>query len=190
MTEASEQNAEPPQAEWYYAADGRQVGPVSQEQLTAWLKAGQISPHMPLWREGMPQWLPASQIEQLKGVAGGPPPLTSPVPGVTPEEKKVKNAKHNCITMFVVFALFSLLFVASALSRLGAIGAGASYGGMGCMGCAALAGGIFAAIYLPLRWRIIMQLPNPYRALGLIGGFGLIASLLLVMVGVIVPMLA
>ena len=92
-------------------------------------------------------------------------------------------AMDNCIAMFVIFALLSLLFVASVLSRLGAIGAGAPYGGMGCMGCAMLVGGIFAAIYLPLRWRVIMGLPGSFKVLGLIGGFGLIGFLLLGIVG-------
>ena len=42
-----------------------------------------------------------------------------------------------------------------------------------------LASGVFAAIYVPLRWRQIKDLPRNIRLLGLIGGFGLIAILVI-----------
>ena len=38
---------------------------------------------------------------------------------------------------------------------------------------------IFAAVYLPVRWKTVMKLPRTVKTLGLIGGFGLIALVLL-----------
>jgi len=51
----------------------------------------------------------------------------------------------------------------------GIVGVGACFAQTGMLG------GIYAAIYLPLRWKTLMRLPQHFRVMGLIGGFGLIA---------------
>lgn len=53
---------------WYYlsnAGDGRQIGPLTWEQLLAGCVAGSLRPGDMLWHPTMPQWLPASQIQGL-----------------------------------------------------------------------------------------------------------------------------
>ena len=44
--------------QWYYAEDGRQCGPVSDEQLQELARAGKVLPNSLIWRQGMEQWQP------------------------------------------------------------------------------------------------------------------------------------
>ena len=41
---------------WYYAEQGQQTGPVSDEQLDELLRSGKIQPETLVWREGMAAW--------------------------------------------------------------------------------------------------------------------------------------
>ena len=175
------------EAMWYYAFNARRMGPVTQGQLAAMLAGGQLSSHTPVWRQGMADWLPASRVEALRAASvPTPPPLTSPVPRATPDDKKIKNARQNCIVMFVIFAALVLLTVTAVATRLAnQQGPGHMVPMFGCVGWTAPLAAIFAAIYLPLRWRVIMQLSPPIRALGVIGGFGLIAMTLLGVAGLL-----
>ncbi|HET6429484.1 MAG TPA: DUF4339 domain-containing protein [Phycisphaerae bacterium] len=170
---------------WYYTFNGQRMGPIAQGQLAGMLAGGQVGPDTPVWRQGMPQWLPAWQVEELKQFGSpAPPPMTSPIPASPPQDRKVKNAKQNCIAMFVIFVALAVLMVWALAVRLGApSGSAPAAVGMGCIGWAAPFAAVFAAIYLPLRWRVIMQLSPAVRTLGLIGGFGLIAVMLLGLVG-------
>ena len=43
---------------WHYVAGEQQLGPVSDTELAALLREGKINATTPLWREGMPDWLP------------------------------------------------------------------------------------------------------------------------------------
>jgi hypothetical protein len=52
-------------AQWYYARDGRQSGPVTSAQLRALAKAGELSSSDLVWKEGFAAWVPASQIRGL-----------------------------------------------------------------------------------------------------------------------------
>src|SRR5581483_6489841 len=53
------------QNDWYYAQQGQQKGPVSFDQLGQLARGGQLSPSDLIWREGMPNWQPASQMAGL-----------------------------------------------------------------------------------------------------------------------------
>ena len=48
--------------EWYYAKDGQQLGPVSKEQVESFLADGTISGDSLVWKDGMGDWKPASEI--------------------------------------------------------------------------------------------------------------------------------
>lgn len=43
---------------WYYIQDGKQSGPVSDNQLQELLEIGDISQDSKVWKEGMADWLP------------------------------------------------------------------------------------------------------------------------------------
>ena len=49
-------------ADWYYARDGQQAGPLQLPELQALAAQGQLGGSDLVWTEGMPQWQPASQM--------------------------------------------------------------------------------------------------------------------------------
>jgi hypothetical protein len=52
-------------SQWYAAVSGQQYGPVDEEQFRAWIAEGRIKPDHYVWTEGMPNWLPLSQVGQF-----------------------------------------------------------------------------------------------------------------------------
>lgn len=62
--------AESDQMQWYYAANNSQIGPIPTKLLTQMVQSGQITPDTRVWREGMAQWVAASQVEDLFTIAG------------------------------------------------------------------------------------------------------------------------
>lgn len=60
---------------WYYEQAGEQRGPVSDSDLENLFKAGTIQPETLVWREGMANWAPYSQV---KNVSGATPRLAVP----------------------------------------------------------------------------------------------------------------
>ncbi|RPJ19435.1 MAG: SPFH domain-containing protein [Planctomycetaceae bacterium] len=65
-----------PQAGQFYAAmDGRQAGPFDLGTLQQHISSGRLTAQTLVWRSGMTAWTPAGQIEELKNLFAGPPPL-------------------------------------------------------------------------------------------------------------------
>jgi hypothetical protein len=64
--------------QWYYSKNSTQLGPVSQDELRAKLASGEVSPADLVWRDGLPDWKPASEMAELAlgPATGGPPALT------------------------------------------------------------------------------------------------------------------
>ena len=56
---------------YYYAVNGQQTGPVTEEQLRGMVTAGSIPADTLIWREGMPQWQPFSTALGDPAAAGG-----------------------------------------------------------------------------------------------------------------------
>jgi hypothetical protein len=60
-------------AQWFYARDGQQHGPIALDQARQLAAQGAIRPTDLAWCEGMPQWKPAGEIPALSaGAAAGP----------------------------------------------------------------------------------------------------------------------
>ena len=96
----------------------------------------------------------------------------------------IRNAKQNCIALFVCFVLGLMpVFSTFATMLIRGGGAGAATSGIVGLGACIVPIGTFAAIYLPVRWRFIMELPSAYKVLGLIGGFGFMGLLALYVLG-------
>jgi hypothetical protein len=64
--------------EWYYADNGQQMGPVSTSELRALLAKGVVKSSDLVWRDGLSNWIPASQTRELCAVA---PAAPAPRPG-------------------------------------------------------------------------------------------------------------
>lgn len=58
---------------WFVAVGGQQQGPVSQEEVSRRLHAGEIDVDTLVWREGMSGWLRLAEVRELAPVV--PPPL-------------------------------------------------------------------------------------------------------------------
>lgn len=58
--------------EWYYAQDGKQIGPVSSDDLKLLVQSGTLTPESLLWQEGMADWKPAGGVRGLFGSAEKP----------------------------------------------------------------------------------------------------------------------
>ena len=64
-------------ANWYYAIDGKQLGPVTLDELQALAAQGQLRRSDMVWNESMPAWAKAGSVAGLFAPTG-PPPLTGP----------------------------------------------------------------------------------------------------------------
>ena len=75
--------------DWHYInADHQQVGPVTATELKALAANGAIQPHDFVWREGLTDWVKASQLKGLFS-ATAPPETPSPVLAMPPQPQPV-----------------------------------------------------------------------------------------------------
>lgn len=76
-------------ANWYYGENGEQRGPVEEHELRGMIAAGKVNASTIVWREGMENWKPLSEIpewsQQLvtppSGTPAAPSPYQSPQSG-------------------------------------------------------------------------------------------------------------
>lgn len=68
---------------WYYAVEGRQVGPISEADWDGLVRAGTITPETLVWREGMANWQPFQEVQEVQSPAASPP-IHSPEAAATP----------------------------------------------------------------------------------------------------------
>jgi len=66
--------------EWYYAQDDKQIGPVSASEMKRLADAGILKPDDLVWREGMGEWIPASNVKGLFDEEIPVPPKSVPAP--------------------------------------------------------------------------------------------------------------
>lgn len=51
--------------EWYFATGNEQQGPVALQAIQDMVRSGQVQPNTLVWRQGMPNWVAASQVPEL-----------------------------------------------------------------------------------------------------------------------------
>jgi len=56
-------------AQWHYGENGQHYGPVDENGIRQAIATGAVQPHTLVWREGMPNWLPLSQVPELAAPA-------------------------------------------------------------------------------------------------------------------------
>ena len=63
--------------QYFYAANGQQAGPVTLEQLKTLFANRTVNKNTLVWKQGMANWSPLKEVEELKTFLGGstPPPL-------------------------------------------------------------------------------------------------------------------
>ena len=71
----------PPQAEvWYYHQLGKNQGPIDFSHLQYLATMGQIAPDDMVWKDGLPEWLPAGRVPGLFKPTTGGQAAQQPVP--------------------------------------------------------------------------------------------------------------
>lgn len=55
-------------ADWFYGKDGTQHGPISDQEIGGLISSGQIDGTTIIWREGMADWLPISQVAEFQSI--------------------------------------------------------------------------------------------------------------------------
>lgn len=63
---------------WFYESNGEQKGPVTDDELDSLVAQGVVLPTTLVWRDGLPNWTPLSQV-RAAAPAGG----AAPAPGTT-----------------------------------------------------------------------------------------------------------
>ena len=69
---------------WFYAKNGSQQGPLPTEDMKSRIAAGEIAATDLAWCEGMADWMPVSEIEQLKPAPVPPAAASAPTPEAAP----------------------------------------------------------------------------------------------------------
>ncbi|MDF1659350.1 MAG: CD225/dispanin family protein [Verrucomicrobiales bacterium] len=75
--------------EWYYASNGQQMGPVSQEELISLFDRGEIKASDLVWNEGMPDWVAFSSVPELRSPTVSTDPGGAEMPPSMPQEPAV-----------------------------------------------------------------------------------------------------
>ncbi len=89
---------------WYYARDGREMGPATFAQLQQLAGYGELQPNDFVWAEGMPDWIEAAQVTGLF-------PDSSPTAG-----KLAGGANKTKIAIAIAGGVLGLLFLAFVLA--------------------------------------------------------------------------
>lgn len=75
-------------ADWYYAKNGQQKGPISPAELKKLATSGEIAPTDLVFQEGGTQWVEASTVKGLFPAGGAKPaPVPTPAPAPAPARR-------------------------------------------------------------------------------------------------------
>ncbi len=108
---------------WYYSKNGTQLGPVSQEELSGKARSGEVLGTDLIWKEGMSDWQPLSQVAEFQGSGAAMPPAMGSVPLPQPRaypagymQPRIPNYLWQAIVVTVLcclpFGVISIVFAA------------------------------------------------------------------------------
>jgi len=90
-------------SDWYYAADSEQKGPINESELKASLASGKLSAETLVWKDGMENWTPASQVPAFS-FRPPPTPAQGQTPAALPSTKADPSVNNPDSTKPVEFA--------------------------------------------------------------------------------------
>ncbi len=70
-----------PQVQYYIGVNGQQAGPFDYQRLQQLVSQGQLTQQTLVWKQGMPQWSQAGQVQELQSLFAGQAPA---MPGMPP----------------------------------------------------------------------------------------------------------
>lgn len=71
-----------PQVQYMVGINGQQTGPYNWNQLQQLVQQGQLTHQTYVWKQGMPQWQFAGEVQELKPLFQGNAPQMPPMPGI------------------------------------------------------------------------------------------------------------
>lgn len=77
--------------QWYYAKGNSQFGPIPANELHDRILSGELAQSDRVWREGMTDWLPVSQVAELPKTS----PISAPPPSPAPPPQQVYIQPHQ-----------------------------------------------------------------------------------------------
>ncbi len=117
-------------SEWHVSISGERYGPISTPQLQGWISEGRVTGKDIVWREGMADWQPISDIAELAAAVGSPAP---PMPGQVGQASPAAWRPHRGGTVlalgilaipFACFLVFGILAWTMGKKDLAAMDAG------------------------------------------------------------------
>ncbi len=82
-------------SDWYYAADNEQKGPINESELKAQLASNKIPGDTLVWKDGMDNWTPASEVTALSFRAAPEPAKVQPETKVVSAGPDVNNPEST-----------------------------------------------------------------------------------------------
>ncbi len=125
-------------SQWYLSYGGQQTGPMDLSQA---IERAQANPNGHAWREGYPEWVPISQVAELRPVAAAavaPPPSTVKV--ADDIDFKIFGAEMQFVEIELdpgesaVSEAGAMMYKDSSIEMRTVFGDGSSSGGTGFMG--------------------------------------------------------
>jgi hypothetical protein len=78
---------------WFYVREGRREGPVESERLVDLVLTGEVGEDALVWHSGLPEWLPAREVEEIRRELPPPVPTPSAVSSSQPTPSEVDGAE-------------------------------------------------------------------------------------------------
>lgn len=106
---------------WYYARNGQQYGPISEQELRQRITAGEVYANDLVWRDGMGDWVLAAVCPDL---AGAFPPGTAvppPPPGSADSKRIVAGIFALLLGSFGVHKFYLGMPMAGIIMLLGTV---------------------------------------------------------------------
>src|SRR5688572_14273659 len=128
-------------------ADGKEYGPASLEQLSAWLREGRITPQTEVMRSDVDYWAPAGQYSELQSTAPPRPPSPPVVGGTTYTQPSSQPGQIDPATVSRLKSSASWFYWIAGLSLINSISAfsGSSWRLFFGLGITHVINGMFAA---------------------------------------------
>lgn len=173
-------------AQWFYSSGETQAGPVDSAGLKALVANGQLQPTDLLWRDGMPDWVPASKVPGLFSFNPIPLATAAPItqtpapaapsrvipyvgggsagndPGISPQVIELLSATRPWVLFISILMFIGIGFIvlaAVAFLIIGLAGAASSSRGSTAVG---IVGAFFAMVMLALA--LLSFFPAMYLA--------------------------
>ena len=97
--------------DWFYEKDNAQYGPVSELKIPSLITSGQIDQTSLIWREGMEEWIPLSDVAEFQTSSEDTSPYAVPgtVNQVTDQHYEV--APPACLVCGILAIIVSCMYI-------------------------------------------------------------------------------